>query len=377
MTQPCMFILVSLIMAECCLADTPSEILEAPSIYKGYFGESHIDDFYVAAGREDILGKWHPNGPGPDRIYRLRDGTIEIHEAKAYRDWPGKSEMNAELGGRQMYELSDAWIDQWALRVLGDPLSAACQKNAVKIVQEARTNGSLVRIYDEISLQTGNWRSSNVFSEGQTNIRLESRSGPIKIERFEQKWHERQARLDKLRLLKQNKVIESVYLNEFPEAPSQWADYEKIGKKQFGDFKVLAGVCTPEGRLIVSISEGAKAGLFVFSIEAGAATYEYLKGDVYKPEYERSLMDAAIKGTSVGGVTAVAVFLGATPSGWVVLGLAVGGYCLTDASLTRWHEVQNRRFVNRDDFAHLGIQVNSVLDINDPNVPLNIDRWKP
>ena len=110
-----------------------------------------------------------------------------------------------------------------------------------------------------------------------------------------------------------------------------------------------AGVLTPEGRLIVSISEGAGAGLLVFSLESGAASYQYLKGEIYRPEFERKVMDAAVKGGTVGGVTAVAVFLGATPQGWVVLGLGIGAYYLADAALTEWHKREDAKYVTGND----------------------------
>ena len=67
-------------IASWCHADAAAEITQSSTMYKGYFGESLVNDFYLAAGRKDILGKWHPTDTGPDRIFELPDGRIEVHE---------------------------------------------------------------------------------------------------------------------------------------------------------------------------------------------------------------------------------------------------------------------------------------------------------
>jgi hypothetical protein len=360
-------------------AETPTAIVDASSMYKGAFGEALVDEFYLGAGRTDVLGKWHPNGTGPDRIFRLPDGRLEVHEVKAYQSWAGKEAMKADVGGQQLYELSDDWLEQWERRTLSSPHASTAEKQLASEIKQARANGKLVRVYDEIHLTEGQWRSSNVHPSGKSSVVLDERTGPVKIDRMARRYEEHIAKFEKLRLRAleaKNKAMRQPRLSEFEKPPSAWGDYDKLGKKRFGKCAVKPGLFTADGRLVVAGVEGGAAGLMVFGLDAGHAYYDFAKGNIYKPEFEKRLMDAAVKGTAVGGATAVAVFLGATPAGWVVLGVGIGAYCITDAVMTEWHRQNDKRYLNRSDLAHFGIEMNSVLDIRDPGIALNVENWK-
>ncbi len=52
------------------------------------------------------------------------------------------------------------------------------------------------------------------------------------------------------------------------------------------------------------------ADVAAFVTEAGVADYHYLRGNILKPEFERETRDAAIKGRTVGGAVAGAIFFG-------------------------------------------------------------------
>ena len=60
-----------------------SPATKAPTELKGFFGESLTDDIYQAADRTLVPFKMDPNMNGPDRIYKLASGIIEVHEVKA------------------------------------------------------------------------------------------------------------------------------------------------------------------------------------------------------------------------------------------------------------------------------------------------------
>lgn len=374
------FLLQLIVVATTHGEPAPSWVLDSSSMYKGYFGESAIvDEFYKKAGYTEVLGKWHPTEPGPDRIFRGPDGRLEAHEVKAYRGWAGKSGLSAEVNGAKMEELSNAWIEEWENRTIANPVAPAREKLVAQEMRQQRLNGGIRRVYDEVNLSEGRWRSSIAVPNGPTGVQLQEKMGPINIERLTEKFRSGQARLDALRLdeiEKRNKVMRNQRLQEFETPPKSWEDYKKAGSTQFEKCSVEAGVLTADGRLIVSVQEGATAGLLVFSLEAGVAGYQYLKGDIYKPEFERKVMDAAVKGSTVGGCTAVAVFLGATPGGVVVLGVGIGAYFIADAALTEWHRHEDAKYLNRDDIAHLGIEIDSVLDMKpDPDIPLNVGNW--
>lgn len=158
------------------------------------------------------------------------------------------------------------------------------------------------------------------------------------------------------------------------KTPTKLNDYNKYTKAK--NAKIYPGILLNDGRLLVSLKEGASAGIIVFAAESAFAIYQYMNGDIFKPEFERKLADASIKGGAVAGGTAVAVLLGSNPAGWIVAGIGVGSYFISDAALTVWHESQDAKYINRDDLAVFGIEIDSVLEIEiDPDIPLNVEVW--
>ena len=201
----------------CLAVEESNAILDATLMYKSYFGETLVDELYDHTGAKEILGKWHPNSTGPDRIKRLVDGRLAIHEVKAYSDWPSKAALRTRVDGEEMDELSDAWIEKWKVRVNRNPLATPSEREAVQAVEDAHRSDRLVRIDDEINLGDGKWRSWTVFPNGSTNVRLETKAGPDRIERIERKWAESVQKLNRLRAAKieqNNKAIRSPRLTE-------------------------------------------------------------------------------------------------------------------------------------------------------------------
>lgn len=128
--------------------------------------------------------------------------------------------------------------------------------------------------------------------------------------------------------------------------------------------RVLApGLLTADGRLMVSLKAGASDGLVVFAIEAGIATYSYAKGNINNPEYQEKLVDAAIKGTSVGSAVAVSVLLGAGPGGWVVLAVGIGAYEISDFAVNSWRMSQKQKYLTFEDLQPFGIVPETTLDL--------------
>jgi len=162
-----------------------------------------------------------------------------------------------------MDQLSNAWLGNWEKRVADNAFASDIEKAAARRLQEARSAGKIVRIYDEINWQEGKWRSSNALPMGDTGVTLEERTGPVLIERIDHKWTEARLRLDKLRLKDidpDTKLLKSPRLSELPDSPAEWADYEKMVQREVGKCSVRAGILTADGRLIVSVGEGAAAG---------------------------------------------------------------------------------------------------------------------
>lgn len=134
---------------------------------------------------------------------------------------------------------------------------------------------------------------------------------------------------------------------------------------------LVPGLLTADGRLMVSLKAGVSDGLVVFAIEAGIATYSYAHGNINNPEYQDKLVDAAIKGASVGGAVAVSVLLGAGPGGWVVLAVGIGAYEISDLAVNSWRRSQERKYLTFDDLEPFGIVPETTLDLK-PETTLDL-----
>lgn len=131
---------------------------------------------------------------------------------------------------------------------------------------------------------------------------------------------------------------------------------------------IVPGLLTADGRLMVSLKSGATDALMVFAVEGGVATYSYVKSDIYKPEYHDKLVDAAIKGASVGSAVAVAVALGAGPAGWGVLGVSIGAYEVSDFAVAAWRKSQEQKYLTIEDLEPFGIPSETTLDLKDESL---------
>ena len=327
-------------------------------------------DAYERAGRVELLSKFHPNKTGPDLLYVLPDGRLEIHEVKTYSNWPGPSSLETTVAGEEMDQLSDTWIRKWIDRVLepGSEASIVDREAALRL-DRAMREGKLVRIFDEVNLSTGQMRSSNALPNGVSTVRLEEKMGPIKIERYYARFEQRASELALMKADAKNaraKLFSKPAIQELELKPKVFADYEEAFRAGRKRAIVRPGLLLPNGRLLVAMKAGAADGVLVFALDAGVAGYQYLNGDILRPEFERKVGDAAVKGVAVGSATAVAVFLvgGTGPAGWAVLGIGIGTYMVTDAVLTGWHQEQDRRFVSADDLCKLGVEVDSILNVN-------------
>ena len=343
-----------------------SPVTEAAADIKGYFGESLADDIYQAAGRKIIPYKINPNISGPDRLYSLANGIIEVHEVKAYSGWAGKAAMKTTSGGNSTYELSARWCKNWIEKTLSSPTASSAEKSAASALSEAIKNNKVRFILDEFNLTTQQFRVSEVVQNGLDDVLLSEKMGPVKINRFNQFFSRKTRDYLSLKVENLNKIMRSPSTSPFwqpisrkdqiallPEDACKEAGVEKI--------EICNALMTNDGRLLVSIKTGVTAGFMVFAADSGYAVYQYLGGDILKPELERKIADAALKGTFVGTCVGVTVFLGATPTGWVVLAVSVGSYFVIDTALQIWHEHQDRKYLTIDDLRGWGITADTPI----------------
>ena len=143
----------------------------------------------------------------------------------------------------------------------------------------------------------------------------------------------------------------------------------------FGKVTVKPGLVLPGGRVLLSLSEGLQTSLAVFAMEGGIAGYHRFQGNTWRPEFERQIKASLVKGTAVGAATAVAVFLGASPGGFVVLAVASGSYIAVDFAVRKWHEYKDRQFITAADLAIFGIDVSNALEPSEQGA-LDMEAWR-
>lgn len=173
------------------------------------------------------------------------------------------------------------------------------------------------------------------------------------------------------RVAKANEQIARRMLKRIPGVGDLGLNIEKnpTANNQFFDktdnSKIACpGLLTSDGRLLLAFKEGAETALMIVAIEGGIATYQYCSGAILKPEFEEKIKDAAIKGTVVGTAVGVTVFLGATPGGFIVLGVGTGVYYITDYVIAVWKEHQAKKYLTIDDLKAYGIELDSILEMD-------------
>ena len=151
-----------------------------------------------------------------------------------------------------------------------------------------------------------------------------------------------------------------------PTPPTEIGQYAKGATKaglNVSKTEVVGGLLLADGRIVMSAAKvGVGAGLLTVAVDGGIATLKHLNGTLLDADYERELGYAAIKGASVGGATAVAVVLGATPAGWVVLAVGTGAYIITDFAVRCYEDKMNFSNLTIEDLKSFGIPVSSKPD---------------
>ena len=336
---------------------------------KGYVGENLVDSFYAKSGRRELLGKLAPNASGPDRIYQRSDGVIEVHEAKFNKEWRGKASLWHEVNGKRMCELSDAWLDEWVRRVDSSLWANERERTCAQLVKANRDSGKLLRVLDEVNYTDGKFRSYRVMVASRAEVSLEELQGPLKIQKFLSHAESLRVKYAKAKVpMKRMKpdLFNSPTAGCLTEPAVTFENYRsKFGIKPADKVKLCPGILLEDGRILIALEEGLVASALIVSVEAGTAVYQYVRGDIWRPEFLREVEGAAVKGAAVGSLSAVAVALGVAPGGFVIVAVAAGSYVLVDMAINAYRVANERSFLTTDDLAHYGHSLRSSLAIAD------------
>ena len=356
-----------------CFSLNASPATEASSAIKGFFGESLADDIYQAAGRKIVPYKIDPNLHGPDRIYRLANGFYEIHEVKAYTSWAGKAAMQTTSGGVPTYELSRRWCEDWISKTLNSASASVAEKSAARTLADAIKRNRVKFIFDEFNLTTQQFRVSEVIQVGKDGVVLTEKMGAVNLKRFNQFFSRKSKDFLQMKIGNLDNNFSAPSVHQSWQPLSRKDQLKLLSEKVYKEadvkrIEIHNALLTQDGRLLIAVKTGVKTGVMVFAADAGHAVYEYANGDILKPELQRKIADAAVKGTFVGSCVGVTVFLGATPAGWCVLAVSVGSYFIVDQSLKVWHRYQDSKYLTIDDLCGWGVVSDTVLEPDDDTI---------
>lgn len=135
----------------------------------------------------------------------------------------------------------------------------------------------------------------------------------------------------------------------------------KLRKEEFfaGGKQIWRPALLTPGRLIVPVKEFGKSGVIVIALDSAIPTYQYATGKILKEEFVDRMEEAAIKGTSVGMCSAVAVLMGATPGGIIVFAVAVASYEIADLAI----RVSRQGYLSAKTLEAFGVELDTAIDL--------------
>jgi len=354
----------------------------------GEIGSNGIDGLFVKIKNGvvvDVMGieskfksKGIPNiTNGSMSITQSGIGTTVDGSMQMSKNWCRKKIKNLIKFGdpkyKSMYEQIERHIEQGTVRKRYFGFSQRADGKIATELHEIIDDGE-----DKIKITEKSGKSSKlqklVFDPENPKNAFEKKLSKIyndAMEMNEKSFLER-GRASKIKKVSSFFEASEIYKNRMKTSLKEYDDIaKKINKRAFASPAVLS----TDGKLITSIASGFSSGIAVVGIEGGIAYYDYLKGDMYKNEFNQKLMNSAIKGTAVGGSEALVLFLMETPHGLVLLGAGIGAYIIVDNVLETYKYYKEKHFLNADDLRVYGIELDSVLDIQDDGIPMNVDRW--
>lgn len=134
-----------------------------------------------------------------------------------------------------------------------------------------------------------------------------------------------------------------------------------LSKAQLGK-RIGKGVLRPaallsDGRILVPLRDGSQNALLILALDMIEPTYQYVRGDIRWGDFERRLAEASVKAGAVGAATGIAIIIGFTPGGVVVLGVALAAYEVTDIVI----KATRHEYFSPRDLEALGGELNSIL----------------
>ena len=296
-------------------------------------GEKGTRDIARLKGLRPLLDGLKRTLPqGPDQVYRGLDGMIHVFEAKG-----GSSQLGHAYGYPQG---SPEWAVKSAERMLRSSKASVAERRAAKAIIEAAAKGKL-----KVSVV----RVSHVLGEPTSTVVQQSVNCTDEATRLAK------SSLDDLGRAATRTT------DDLARAGLQSCDDVVRAGSNLADDAVRVGAVTKLIR-----SPGVGAGVVTFAVDSGISVYQYLDGDINKSELAEEIQDASIKAAAVGLAVQAVYILSATPSGLVVVGVAIVTYVAADAVVTHFREKHSGRYLKVEDLR--GIASDAFLDNLQPTI---------
>jgi len=300
-----------------------------------------------------------------------RRANVESGEASQQVKRTRKISLKEPPKSGDALKVYDAYFDQIEEGLQKSGMSKSEAKKAVVDLKEAYKQGHVIQ---------------NTGPKGQAKFLRDRLIASIEKQiKNESKFSRKVLLTRKLALLKASERMKSMlHADWFMHGLEQFK--KKNIHPLFGSrpVKYVKGILTRGGKILAKIPPGITgglgAGLVTFVFDAGGATYSFITSQTFRPEFERKLADATVTGGVIGSGTGVAIMLGATPVGWVVVGIGVAGYFITDMAVQTWHKTQDRKYLTRSDLMMFGIEAKDTIPLNvghwNKHAPLQLGNWK-
>jgi len=306
------------------------------------------------------------NSKGSDLIFKnRRTGKFLIVEAKFYSEWAKESDLISKIGKVKSKELSDYWLKN-------DPKIKNLIKSDPSFLKNCR------RIYIPLNYDLEEYRVYEVLKDSKNpkDVRLSKliEDGKWRPEVYRTLENFPSEKLQKSGYLTTPNVTKLKGSEKTRPYKAKNLAVTRAKKSPFPVRRIIAaaGFITRDGSLFAFLKNSPWGeAVIVLTIEGGNALYRRSIGEISQFQFNRMIIGTAFKSSAVGGASALAIYLGATPAGWIVLGVATGAYFIADKVYRTWEEHQRNQFLMPQDLYRLGIEIEPVFDFKNPNIPFS------
>ena len=335
---------------------TPHPLIErtASPVTKqlGDFGESFVDAGLRARGFQVVDGNIGVNGI--DRIAVKRTGggelvDIRFVEVKTRQSIP-EFKLAVTHDGPQ---LSEGWTRPQLERILREHPNVNTRRFAGEILEAMKTRPEIVRReLHGLAVESNKYVVMSVDEAGRvTGVAAEGRLTSL-LKMLSTRGTSEETRTIALRHLSQFDQLQAAVATAAPESlPAAKAGVRGLqALAKQAELPTVREIMTPATAAIVEDIEAAKgwastlarqpgvlAAGITFAVDETFTGWEYHKGNLSSADFHRRSAENGAKAVAVGIATQLVYILAPTPSGLVLIGVAIVAYVVAEQAITAYN----------------------------------------